>query len=158
MKKTLCLILSIITILGLLYVPIFASGSTDSGISPRLNNTLSCDLTFSVDSTGIAVSSINYEGYDGLTTHAEVSTKIQKRSFLFFWSDVDIGYPNNTYTTTIYGSSGEDEVEFQLSSKGTYRSKTTVTVYGSGGSADVIEFETDDKYDWYTPHKSINLN
>lgn len=147
MKKTLCLILSIVTILGSLYIPILASDSSDLGISPRLNNTLSCDLSFSVDSNGLANSTIYFLGYNGVTTHAEISTKIQKRSFLFFWNDVDIGYPDNTYTTTIYGRTGADQFEFQLSSKGTYRSKTTVTVYGSGGSADVIEFETDDKYD-----------
>ena len=142
MKKTLCLILSIITILGALYVPIFANG-----INPRYNNTSSVMYGFSITETGLAISNVTLDGYEGVTTHAYISTKIQKRSFLFFWNDVDIGYPNNTYTATIYGTVGIDEVEFQLTSKGTYRCKTTVTVYGSGGDADVVEFEFEDKYD-----------
>ena len=142
MKKTLCLILSIITIIGALYVPIYANE-----ITPRYNNTSSVMYGFSITETGLAVSNVTLNGYEGLTTHADISTKIQKRSFLFFWNDVDIGYPNNTYTATIYGDFGIDEVDFQLSSKGTYRSKTTVTVYGSGGAADVIDIEQEYKYD-----------
>ena len=147
MKKTLCLILSIITIFGSLYVPIFASGTADSGVSPRLNNTSSLMYGFSITETGLAISNVTLNGYAGVTTYADISTKIQKRSFLFFWNDVDIGYPNNTYTATIYGEIATDEFEFQLSSKGTYRCLTTVTVYGSGGAADVFEFDKEDKYD-----------
>ena len=148
MKKTLCLLLSIITILGSLYIPAFANNSEDSGITPYLNNTSSVDLVFNITSTGLAYSTVTLDGYDDVTTHAEISTKIQKRSFLFFWNDVDIGYPDNTYTATINGVYGIDEATFQLSSKGTYRSKTTVTVYGSGGSPDVLEFDTENTYDW----------
>lgn len=147
MKKTLCLLLSIITILSTLCIPSFASNSNNEEISPYLNNTASVDLVFNITSSGVAISTITLDGYYGVTTYAEISTKIQKRAFLFFWNDVDIGYPDNTYTATIYGDIGIDEAEFQLSSKGTYRSKTTVTVYGSGGSPDVIEFDTENKYD-----------
>lgn len=147
MKKTLCLLLSIITILGSLYIPAFANDSEDSGITPYLNNTSSVDLVFNITSTGLAYSTVTLLGYTNVATHAEISTKIQKRSFLFFWNDVDIGYPDNTYTATINGEYGIDEATFQLSSKGTYRNLTTVTVYGSGGSPDVIEFEGEYKYD-----------
>lgn len=144
MKKKLCLLLSIITIIGSLYVPVFAN---DSGITPYLNNTSSADLVFNIDSTGLAVSTVTLIGYDGVTTHAEISTKIQKKHLIFFWKDVDIGYPDNTYTATINGTVGIDEAEFQLSSKGTYRNLTTVTVYGTGGAADVLEFEIEYKYE-----------
>ena len=143
MKKTLCLLLCAITIFGTLGVPSFA----DNSISPYYNNTSSVNITYTITETGIATVSVALFGYNGTTTHADVSIKLQKRAFLLFWNDVDIGYPDNTYTDTIEGADGVSYFSFQLSSKGTYRAITTVTVYGSGGAADVIEDKAENKYD-----------
>ena len=147
MKKILSFVLCTVIILCSLCVPSFADNSNDMEITPYLNNTSFVDVIFTINSSGRAVVTVILSGYDGITSHADISIKLQKKTSSSTWSDVNIGYTNNTYTSTIYGVDGLDEAVFQLSSKGTYKALVDVTVYGSGGPADLIEVDSEYVYD-----------
>lgn len=123
--------------------------SSEDGLSmtptPRFNNASDIEIVFVIDDDGVATIGTIFSGYDGVATHADITIKLEKK-FLFFWTDVDIGYPDDIYTATIYGSFGMHEADFQLPSTGTYRATVTVTAYGSGGSPDVIEYTAENEY------------
>jgi hypothetical protein len=113
--------------------------------TPYFNNASDVEIIFAINDNGLATVATTFSGYDGVATHADITIKLQKK-FLFFWNDVDIGYPDDTYTATIQGSFGMHEAHFQLSSTGTYRAVVTVTAYGSGGTPDVIEYTGESTY------------
>ena len=111
--------------------------SSAEGISLYANNTNKTTTDFTI-SNNTATVFISYIGIDGVTTNAVITTKIQKRFLLVFWQDVDgaswTDYSNDTY----YVNSHSIEVK-----SGTYRALVEYTIYGTGGTADVIsnEFE-----------------
>jgi hypothetical protein len=147
MKKIISLLLCDIILVNAFGVCSFAANETDSTLipTPYFNNTSSIEVTFLINSSGLGTVATSYVGTSGITTHADISIKLEKK-FLFFWTDVDIGYPDDTYSTTINGFCGMHEKDFQLSSTGTYRAVVTVTVYGSNGAPDVIESKPEAKY------------
>ena len=83
MKKSICLLLAFLFIACIFTVPVNASD-----ISLYNNNTLIVDTIFAIKETGEAVVLVNYEGYKNITTGATITIKIEKKTLLFFWSDV----------------------------------------------------------------------
>ena len=145
MKKCLSLIL-LITMFLVCVCPVSAETS-DSGIMPRYNNTNHIIVDFSIDnSTGIAYIMVDFVGLENITTVGCVEIKLQKKTWGLFWTDVENGSNNNTWTTYFADYEYYDEIHFQLPSKGTYRALITFTINGIGGDADVIELVNEDTY------------
>ena len=118
-----------------------------SGIMSRYNNTNHTIVDFSIDnSTGVAYIMVDFVGLENITTVGCVEIKLQKKTWGLFWTDVENGRNNNTWTTYFSNYIYHDEIFFQLPSKGTYRALITFTINGNGGDADVIEFVKEDTY------------
>lgn len=105
------------------------------------NNTGMMNSSFVITETGEAIVGVNYEGYTGVTTGATITIKIEKRTLLFFWSDVV------DETITAVGDRYFKEFYYQLEDKGTYRCTVVYTVSGTGGADDVLTFEDTEKYE-----------
>lgn len=145
MKKCLSLIL-LITMFLVCVWPVSAETSY-SGIMSRYNNTNHTIVDFSIDnSTGVAYIMVDFVGLENITTVGCVEIKLQKKTWGLFWTDVENGRNNNTWTTYFSNYIYHDEIFFQLPSKGTYRALITFTINGNGGDADVIEFVKEDTY------------
>jgi len=110
----------------------------------RNNNTKDTYEYFNI-SSGEATVYAGYVGYPNITTGAQIDIKIQ-RKVLFAWVDVNNGQPNNTWTDYVTGYQGSVTHSLQLPGRGNYRALITYTVYGSGGSPDVISFTLYDSY------------
>ena len=136
MKKSSCLLLAFLFIACIFTVPVNASD-----ISVYNNNTLIVDTIFAINETGEASVLVNYEGYKNITTGATITIKIEKKTLLFFWSDVI------DETITVVGESYFNEFHYQLEDKGTYRCSVVYTVSGTGGADDVLTFEDTKKYE-----------
>ena len=80
-------------------------------------------------------------GIKGKTTRIEVELYVEKRVLGIFWSRIDIGTPNNVWTDAVNAYQYNNTFSTQLSSTGTYRVTVQFSVYGSGGSTDVIPKE-----------------
>ena len=116
------------------------------GVSPRYTNCNSCDIMFSINSSGVASTDITYTAYSSTFTQAKLSVKIQKKTLWLFWTTVDIGTSDDVWTgycTDIYGDMYYD---LQLTSTGTYRAIITVEFFGNTGEVDTIEETMEDKY------------
>lgn len=137
MKKFLSLTLVVIMCVCMA-LPIYA---TSESILPRYNNVANTRVEFVIDSTGIAIAFLGYEGYDSDTTGATVTCKIEKRT-LFWWSDVD----GAEWSDDLEGSSSSIQYIYQLSKTGKYRLTYEITVYGTGGAPDVITGEIEQEY------------
>ncbi len=144
LKKLLLAILVLcLFITPLASVPAYAV-EEDYGIMPILNNTSTVTANGSVTNNGLLTVNYSYTGYQGITTKAVITTTIEKRHLLFFWKTVEInGQDEWSFTVNDFRYTGYKR--FQLPSTGTYRVNTTFKIYGSGGSADVIDapFEID---------------
>ena len=105
------------------------------------NNTGMMNSSFVITETGEAIVGVNYEGYTGVTTGATITIKIEKRTLLFFWSDVV------DETITAVGDRYFKEFYYQLEDKGTYRCTVVYTVSGTAGADDVLTFEDTEKYE-----------
>ena len=126
MKRKLCLILSCILLLAaVIPTSVFASD-----VSLYNNNTMRNNTSFSITDSGEARVSYQYVGYEGITTGAEITIKIEKRNFLFFWTDVV------EETIVIAGESYIGMYKYQLSKTGTYKCTVTYRVSGTGGADD----------------------
>ena len=136
MKKSSCLLLAFLFIACIFTVSVNASD-----ISVYNNNTLIVDTIFAINETGEASVLVNYEGYKNITTGATITIKIEKKTLLFFWSDVI------DETITVVGESYFNEFHYQLEDKGTYRCSVVYTVSGTGGADDVLTFEDTKKYE-----------
>ena len=136
MKKFLAFCLTLVFVLTFIHpVPVLASD-----IMPRYNNTSETTTAFDITNTGEAIVSMHYIGYSGVTTGATIEIKIEKRNLLVFWKDIA------TETITVDGYYYTNELYYQLSDTGTYRCTVEYTIYGTGGSADVVTFEDTVKY------------
>lgn len=96
--------------------------------------------SFTITDSGEARVAYQYEGYSDITTGAEITIKIEKRNFLFFWTDVV------EETIVITGESYIGMYKYQLSKTGTYKCTVTYRVSGTGGADDVITFEDTKTY------------
>ena len=102
MKKLIAIILCAILFVGAFDTTTFASDA-DAGIMPCFNNVGLIDSSFAIID-GEAIVLVSYMGYPGITTGAKITTKLEKRSFLFFWNDVtewvDVSYEEDAMAET----------------------------------------------------------
>lgn len=137
MKKIISIILGCVMLFSSLGISTFAADDT-AAVMPRLNNVAAVDTIFSIDD-GEAVVIVSYIGYPGVTTSVKITTTLQKRTLLFFWSEV------TSWSNTSY----EEDDMFRLThpvSSGTYRVKVKYEINGTGGTTDVIEETLEDSY------------
>ena len=119
-----------ITLCAVIMVLVFATAVSAAEATPYYNNVHNVLIDFFIED-GIATATVNYSGLPGITTQVTIKCTIEKRSFLFFWSDV---YEQKTVTINV---SGTKIFEYQVS-PGTYRATIECTFSGGGGADDVI--------------------
>lgn len=136
MKKKFCLLF----VLLFVFANVAQISVLASDIMPLNNNTGLIKTRFVITDTGDAIVSVKYEGYPNITTGATITIKIEKRSFLLFWSAVVEEII--TVSDTFYFN----ELHYQLEDTGTYRCTVEYVISGSGGADDVITYEEEQKY------------
>ena len=140
-KKLLSLTFAIL-ILCISIVPVYAVDAP----TPRFNNTATTESTFLITDAGVAWVGAMYIGYDNLTTFACIQIKIE-RKVMWWWTDVENGWTDNTYVTELWGVENAMEYSLQLDKKGTYRATVTYTINGLGGDSDIITSVLEDEYE-----------
>lgn len=123
-----------------------AAVPTQQEIMPFYNNTSSANCAMSISDSGKMTISYRVYGYSSSTTRIVIETYIEKKVAGVLWSRVDIDEVNDEWVDTINKTSYIGSRSYQLSSTGTYRVNVTYTVYGSGGTADVIPFTIEKTY------------
>ena len=128
MKKALVILVCMVIALSCVNVTAFA----EEQASTYSNNLSNVSSDFYINN-GSATVYVSYRGIPDVTTNAVIKVKIQKRFLLVFWQDVDGGewtdYANEVNYSNFYSVSVKT---------GTYRAQIEYTIYGSGGTADVI--------------------
>ncbi len=128
MKQLICLILCLGTLLG---NPVNASA--DNVVSPRLDNGDKIITIFSINSNGIAQVSTGYKGIEQITAGGKITTQLQKRFLLVFWTDVDGGYWVDESSQSSYTA-----VHTLSVATGTYRVQVEYLIYGTDGSVETV--------------------
>jgi len=141
-RKKLLLLTLAIFILSIAIVPVYA---VNDEIAPYFNNTATTTTGFDIDESGIAWVSAMYNGYTGITTGATITIKLEKK-FLWWWNDVDNGWPDNTYVVEFTDVDNFVNYSLQLSKTGTYRATVVYTIYGTAGDPDVITYTGECEY------------
>ena len=136
MKKTVLTIICVFILLG--SVPLTALAFNEKS-STFNNNVTHTNTAFNINAQGVATVTTDYTGYKSVTTGATIKTKIQKRFLLVFWNDVATW--TDTATGYYYSNTHSTTVE-----KGYYRAQVEYTIYGTGGSPDVITDELERSY------------
>lgn len=142
MKKIITRVLATILTLCLSVVPfcsISATAATQEEIVPLYNNVNTATANLDLTDSGKLTINYKYAGFPGITTKAVITTYIEKKTLGLFWTRVDIGTTNDEWVDTINNYRYTGSRTHQLSSSGTYRVTVNFKIYGSGGSADVIE-------------------
>lgn len=141
--------LATVLVLCLSVVPfcsVSASAATQEEVTPYFNNTLSTTTAMNISSSGKMTISYQYSGYASITTKAVITTYIEKKTLGLFWTRVDIGTTEDQWVDTINDYRYTGSRSYQLSSSGTYRVTVVYKIYGSGGAADEIEYQSKDSY------------
>ena len=147
MTKRLKGIITAILVLCLFIVPLSpVSAATDEGIMPRFNNVSTVTTNMSISNSGKMTITYKYSGAESITTKAVITTYIEKKFLGLFWKRVDIGTTDNKWVDTINDYMYVGSRTHQLSSSGTYRVTVVYKIYGTGGSADEIEYQAKDSY------------
>lgn len=139
--------LATVLVLCLSVVPfcsVSASAATQEEVTPYFNNTLSTTTAMNISSSGKMTISYQYSGYASITTKAVITTYIEKKTLGLFWTRVDIGTTEDQWVDTINDYRYTGSRSYQLSSSGTYRVTVVYKIYGSGGAADEIEYQSKD--------------
>lgn len=143
MSKTVKKMLAAILTLCLAIVPIcsvsFSAATSQNEIMPLYNNVNTATANLDVTDSGKLTINYTYAGFSGVTTKAVITTYIEKKTLGLFWTRVDIGTTDDEWVDTINNYRYTGSRTHQLSSSGTYRVTVNFKIYGSGGSADVIE-------------------
>jgi len=129
-----------------LITPLALAVNAAESPTPRLNNTISTTTNMTITESGLLSIGYKYVGFPDVTTHAVITTYVQKRFLGVFWKRVDIGTENNEWVDTIYQEDYVGSRSFQLSDSGTYRVTVQYEIYGSGGAADVLDYQGTDSY------------
>lgn len=137
MKKLTAILLTLIFGI-ILVVPV---GALENGSTPRYNNTAKISYDFYISSEGEADIYLEYLGYQGVTTGATITSKIQKKTLLW-WSDVD----GANWTDELSGFYNSVSRQFHLNKSGKYRLVYEFEINGTGGASDVISGEVEDKF------------
>ena len=130
MKKSIRFILVAVVLFSVFATVVSAS---NEGIMLCNNNVLQTDANFFI-SNDTAYITVSYIGYNNITTHAKITTTLQKRTLLLFWNDQVEWVDTSVATDDIF------EHTYPVSS-GTYRVKITYEISGTGGATDIIEDE-----------------
>lgn len=146
MKKELKRVMAIVMTMCLMIASFSTASADDYEIMPLYNNTVSTLTNMSINSSGKMTITYKYTGISGTTTKAVITTYIEKRTLGIFWSRVDIGTTDDEWVDTISKTSYTGSRTYQLSSSGTYRVNVEYKIYGSGGSADTINYQGTDSY------------
>ena len=136
MKQLICLILCLGTLMGN-----HVNTSAKSGISPYLENGDKTITNFSINSNGIAQVSIGYKGTEQITAGGKITTQLQKRFLLVFWTDVDGGYWVDESSESSYTA-----VHTLAVQTGTYRVQVEYLLYGTDGSVETVNDEAEYTY------------
>ena len=145
LKKLLVAILTVCLVVVPLY-PVSAAVIEQEEIIPMFNNTAAANVTMGINSNGKMTITYNYTGFSGITTHAVVTSYIEKRTLGVFWTRVENGQTDNQWVDTLNGYSATGTRTCNLSQTGTYRVTAIYKVYGSGGAADEIKCQATDTY------------
>lgn len=137
MKQLICLILCLGTLMG---NPIDVSAK-EINITPYLNNAISIDTNLVIDSQGTATIVLGYTGTDTSFADAKITTQLQKRFLLVFWTDVDGGYWVDESSESSYTA-----VHTLAVQTGTYRVKVEYLIYGTDGSVETVNDEAQYTY------------
>ena len=137
MKKALAVILTLVFCF-LMVIPAFA---TETAVTPRYNNVVKDNTRFYITSDGEAQVRLEFIGYEGITTGATITTKIQKK-VLWWWNDVD----GASWTDEVSGYEFSTTHYYNLSKSATYRLVYEYQIRGTGGATDVISGELEDKF------------
>lgn len=127
MKK---MIIALISVFIVLTVSITAFATE---IQPYGANYNAANTSFTISTSGLATVTNTYRGVNGVTTNAEITTKVQRKVGLI-WVTVDDGKWTDTSTATNFSKSHS----VQLTKTGTYRTKVEFVISGSGGADDEI--------------------
>ena len=119
--------------------PINASASNMVG--PRLNNGDETITNFSISSSGIAQIILKYSCNEQTTAGAKITTQLQKRFLLVFWTDVDGGYWVDESTESNYTA-----IHTLAVGTGTYRVKVEYLLYGTDGSVETVNANAEYTY------------
>lgn len=145
MKKTLILLITVITVITTLKFNSGAAVIEETGIMPFYNNAKSADVKLSVSSSGKATIKIICSGKEGVTSKITAVTYLQRKVGLI-WVKVDNGLENKEWVDTVYTIDMNKTYTLQLEKTGTYRVKTEFTVKGTGGTSDVINLTATAEY------------
>lgn len=136
MKPIICLILCLGIFMG---NPVNASANSIA--SPYLNNGASVNTSLSVNSNGVAQIILKYSGDEQNTAGGKITTQLQKRFLLVFWTDVDGGYWVDESSESSYTA-----VHTLAVATGTYRVQVEYLLYGTDGSVETVNDEVQYTY------------
>lgn len=141
MKKTLkkWTALALALLLVCTALPSAYAAQSENEIMPCLNVAINVTSIANLSSTGLLTVTNTYSANDSQITRVVVTTYVEKRSLLLFWSRVDLGTTNDEWVD--YGVNGyfDKDHYVQLPSTGTYRVTATFDVYNGSTLLDSIE-------------------
>lgn len=146
MKKRFLSLILLVLVLGSLVISVAAAALGNEGIMPCYNNTASTSTNFVISTAGKATITAAFVGNQSVTTGATVTSYIEKRTLGIFWSRVDIGQPNNEWVDTTTDFAECFGHEFWLEKTGTYRATVTYEIRGTGGPADIVNYQQERTY------------
>ena len=132
MKRQLAALLTVLMLLSLCVTV----SATDIVMPYEVDRTLG---GFIIDSSGIAQIDYGCIG-DSTTESIRVTVKLEKRTLLLFWKDVE------TWTVNVNGTSVSDYLTYQLTDGGTYRCTITYEVTSSDGTVETDEYQAKAEY------------
>lgn len=94
---------------------------------------------FWIESNGTAIVEYGYR-FDDATESVTATIKLEKRTLLLFWKDVEVW----TITSTEGYDSGM--IEYQLESTGTYRCTVTYEATSTNGTVETDEYQAKAEY------------
>ena len=89
-------------IAAILMITASTSAFAASTNETRYNNTVMVSSDASISESGLLTVINQFQGIRGKTTKGEITTYVEKKTFGFFWTRVDIGQPNNQWHDVIY--------------------------------------------------------
>lgn len=96
--------------------------------------------SFLITDGGLAIMSYHLRG-DANTESITVTIKLEKRTLLLFWTDVE------EWTVTSYSAEFSGEKTYQLTDSGTYRCTIVYEETSSDGTVDTYEYQEKAEYD-----------
>ena len=132
------------TLVGIMLIAVLSmtsitSFANEQGISPRLSHTSAANFSFSATANGGYID-VTYYGYDDSFVRADLTVKIEKSVWIFFWSEI------TTWSASSNEIEGHFANKFNLDGSGKYRATFTLTVTGNDGTVDTIPDVIESRY------------